>query len=48
MLVDAVTGKDMREAQDFEVKYIIRNANFSGAAMLGPCRVTLRKLMGAL
>lgn len=46
MLVDADTGRDMREAQDFEVEHVRRNANFSGVSMLGFCRVTIRKLTG--
>lgn len=46
MLVNAVTGADMREAQDFEVEHIRRTANFSGVASLGPHAVTMRKLGG--
>lgn len=47
MLVDAITGKDMREAQGFEVEHIRRNANFSGVSMLGSCTVTFRRLAEA-
>ena len=34
MLVDAATGKDMREAHDFEIEHIQRNANKAGVASL--------------
>jgi hypothetical protein len=44
MLVNAVTGADMREAQDFEVEHIRSTANFSGVSSLGPQAVTMRVL----
>jgi len=44
MLVDVDTGEDLREAKDFEVKHVFHTANFSGTSMLGPRKVTLRKL----
>ena len=48
MLVDANTGEDVRKAKDFEVEHVRRTATFSGVSMLGPRRVTLRKLTSAL
>jgi len=32
MLVDATTGKDMREAHDFEIEHIRQNADKKGVA----------------
>ena len=46
VLVDADTGENVREAEDFEVEHVRRTATFSGIAMLGPRRVTLRKPAG--
>ena len=42
MIVDATTGKDMREAQNFEIEHVFRTANFSGVARLESCMVTIR------
>ena len=44
MIVDATTGKDMREAQNFEIEHVFRTANFSGVAVLESCKVTLRRI----
>lgn len=34
MLVDATTGKDMREAHDFEIEHVQKHGNKSGVAAL--------------
>ena len=44
MIVDAVTGEDLREAHGPEVEHIRRNANFSGVARLGTRMITIRRI----